>query len=99
MSRAKSILQKNKECWICGPSGNQDLHLHHIFFGSAIRKISDENGFTVWLCPKHHNMSNYSVHCNDDLNKMLKKECQREYERGNTREEFIKLIGKSYLED
>jgi len=44
-------------------------------------------------------MSDYSVHCNDDLNKMLKKECQREYERGNTREEFIKLIGKSYLED
>lgn len=66
-------------------------------FGSANRQISIENGFCVGLCHKEHNMSNDSVHRNRNMNLELKRVYQKEYEKNHTREEFIKLIGKSYL--
>lgn len=90
----KSIIQKERECFFCKTTNN--LHLHHIFFGPN-RNISDKNGLTVYLCAYHHNISNESVHMNRELDLNLKKYAQLRYEKKHTREEFIKLIGKSYL--
>lgn len=94
----KSILQKNKECYICKSLYVED---HHIYFGPN-RKISEKYGFKVWLCNLHHTgsisgISKYAVHFNRAMNLRLKKECQTKYEEEHTRDEFIKLIGKSYL--
>lgn len=92
----KSILQGDKkECYITGRTDN--LHLHHIYFGTGLRKISDENGFVVWLTAEYHNMSNKGVHFNRELDLKLKRDCQRKYEETHTREEFRNLIGRSYL--
>ena len=88
-------MQENEECYFC--KKKNDLVVHHVFFGTANRKISEREGFKVWLCPYHHNMSSNSVHQNRKLDLVLKRKCQLEYERNHTREEFIKLIGKSYL--
>lgn len=94
----KSIIQRSKECIVCGTT--QNLHLHHIFFGVANRKISDRNGFTCYLCGYHHNLSNQGVHSNRELDLMLKRLCQEKYESmGYSREDFIRLIGKSYILD
>ena len=93
----KSIIQEKKECLVCHTTYN--LHLHHIFFGTANRKISDREGFTCYLCGHHHNLSNSGVHSNRELDLELKKVCQKKYEETHTREEFIKLIGKSYILD
>ena len=93
--KAKSIMQSEKECYITGRTDN--LHLHHIYFGNGLRKISDENGFTVWLVGEWHNMSNFGVHFNHDFDLHLKQSCQRKYEETHTREEFVKLVGKNYL--
>ena len=91
----KSILQENKECFVCKKT--QNLHLHHIFFGKN-RKISDKNGFVCYLCYEHHEgqtgVHNKNGNCLDDY---LKKTCQERFERLHSREEFRKLIGKSYL--
>ncbi|MEG1662526.1 MAG: hypothetical protein RR338_00915 [Clostridia bacterium] len=92
----KSILQKEKCCYACGRIDG--LHLHHIYGGAANRKISDKNGFTVYLCAYHHNMSNFGVHFDKRLDLILKKECQREYEKTHSRKEFMALIGKNYLD-
>lgn len=89
-----SLLQEEKECFICGKTTG--LHKHHIY-GGANRKKSEENGFWVWLAPEWHNMSGNGVHFDRMLDLMLKRLCQKEYEKGHTREEFMKLIGKSYL--
>ena len=43
-------------------------------------------------------MSNNSVHYNRDMDLELKRIYQKEYEKNHTREEFIRLIGKSYLD-
>lgn len=92
----KSILQSEKQCYFTGETG--PLHKHHIFFGSGLRKISEENGFWVWLTPRLHNMSNDGVHFNQERNLRLKKACQKKYEETHTREEFMALIGRNYLE-
>lgn len=91
----ESIIQKDKECFICGST--QNLHCHHIFHGTANRKVSEENGFKVWLCMEHHTGA-HGVHSDGFLNLGLKQYTQRYYEanKGN-RDAFIKLIGKSYL--
>jgi hypothetical protein len=92
---AKSILTDEKVCWFC--LSTRDIHLHHIYPGTANRKISDKHGFTVYLCAKHHNMSDNSVHFNREMDLNLKKACQLKFEQTHSREEFIKLIGRSYL--
>lgn len=90
---AKSIIQQEKKCFLCG---SPYVHEHHIF-GGANRKISEKNGFKVYLCPYHHNMSNNGVHFNKELDIQLKQLCQSYYELNHSREEFMKLIGKNYL--
>lgn len=95
----QSILQGDKkECYITGQRTN--LHCHHIFRG-ANRKISDENGFFVYLAPWLHTTSDQGVHGKNgkELDLMLKRHCQMAYEREHTREEFIALIGRNYLDD
>ena len=92
---AKSILQTEKEGYKTGRTYN--LHLHHIYFGRGLRRVSDKNGFTVWLAAEWHNMSDKGVHFNRDLDLMLKRECQRKYEETHSREEFMRLIGRNYL--
>ena len=95
---APSILQTEKKCYITGRTDN--LHLHHIYFGHGLRKISDREGFVVYLTGELHNQSNQGVHFNRQFDLHLKRCCQKVYEsQGHTREEFIKLIGRNYLED
>ena len=87
-------MQYEKKCYVTGDTNG--LHLHHIYGGSN-RKVSDKNGFTVWLRGDWHNLSDYGVHFNKELDLHLKQECQRKYEENHTREEFMRLIGKNYL--
>lgn len=91
----KSIMQDNKECYVCKKT--QNLHLHHIFFGKN-RQISDKNGFVCYLCYEHHE-GNQGVHSKNgtNLDNYLKRTCQEKFERLNSREEFRRLIGKSYI--
>lgn len=89
-----SIISTKKECYICG---NPNCEEHHIYFGTGNRKISDKNGFTVYLCPTHHRDSKHGVHFNKSLDLYLKILCQMEFEKTHTRQEFVKLIGKNYL--
>lgn len=93
----QSILQTEKECYITGST--QNLHKHHIFFGNPNRKISEENGFWVYLHGAWHNQTTYSVHGKNGhaIDLKLKQDCQRKFEETHTREEFMKLIGKNYL--
>lgn len=91
----KSIIQKNKQCFICGTSYN--LHDHHIFAGSN-RKNSEKTGLKVWLCYTHHNGSNYSPHFNREVELELKRIAQAKYEETHTREEFMSIFGKNYLD-
>ena len=90
----KSLLQNKKECYITKSTLN--LHKHHIYKG-CYRKKAEEYGCWVYLRADWHNMSNYGVHFNKELDDKLKKECQRAFEKKYDRETFIKLFGRNYL--
>ena len=92
----KSILQNKKKGFICSKQVN--IQDHHIYFGSAKRKISEKNGFKVWLCQEHH-QGTFGVHGakGHEIDLYLKKTCQLKYEETHTRDEFIDLIGRNYL--
>lgn len=89
-----SILTNLDKCFFCGRPAEC---IHEVFFGTANRRISIENGFCVGLCHKEHNLSNKSVHKDREMDLKLKRAYQKEYMKTHTKEEFIRLIGKSYL--
>lgn len=93
---SKSLISDRRECLLCGAT--EALHKHHIFFGTANRKLSEAQGCWCYLCAFHHNMSKFGVHENRNLDIQLKQLCQKKWElEYGGREEFIKTYGKSYL--
>lgn len=92
---SKSIISNERACLVCGTPYN--IHHHHIYYGTANRKLSEKYGCWCYLCVKHHNMSNEGVHFNKELDSELKKYCQRTFERTRTREEFMRIFGRNYL--
>lgn len=84
--RDKDLIKKGK-CEFCGKYFNR-LDPHEVYGGSN-RKRSIKYKFVALICRD----------CHDD-NKVLKElkiRYQKEYEKEHTREDFIKLIGKSYI--
>lgn len=91
----KSIIQKEKECYVCKTTFN--LQEHHIIYGTSNRKQSEKYGLKVWLCRGHHTGST-GVHFNKPLDLHLKKLAQEHFEAEyGTRERFREVFGKSYL--
>lgn len=75
------------------------LHKHHCFEGTANREKSEKWGLWVWLSPVWHNMYNFSVHFNKELEAGLKDYCQRQFELLYGHELWMSEFGKSYLLD
>lgn len=93
----RSILQSKKICYVCGTT--EGLHVHHVFYGTANRRLSDEDGLTVYLCYKHHNGSDYGVHFDKMLDLALKQEAETKWLEyyGKTKQDFIDRYGKNYI--
>lgn len=90
----KSILVDGLDwCYICGRPRQS---IHHVFFGTANRKISDKNGFIVPLCNDCHT-GPYGVHHNRELDLEIKRRCERKYLESHRLAEFMRLIGRNYL--
>ena len=90
-TRYSIITDDLKHCYICTKKGIKDIpkdDLHEVYGGSN-RKRSIKNGFVAPLCRKCHQ--------DNRILKFLQIFVQKEYEKTHTREEFIKLIGKSYI--
>ena len=87
------MLGKKSECYVCGLPY---VDRHHIF-GGRNRQMSESMDYVVYLCRRHHQeVHNFP---NIGLDLALKQTMQTSFEREvGTREQFIKLFGKSYLE-
>ncbi len=94
---AKSIMQDEKKCYICGC--HNWLEEHHIFNGNPNRKISEKHGLKVWLCHNCHNEPPHGVHHNRENALKLKAEAQEAamLYYGWSKDEFRKIFGKNYL--
>lgn len=101
---AKSIIQSNKECFMCRRILGAGVQLpdrfleeHHIF-NAANRKHSDKYGLTVWLCPAHHRTGKNAVHSDYQAMVFMKRIGQMAFEERYGHEEFMNVFGKNYLE-
>ena len=88
-----SIMQLRKECFVCHKT--YDLHKHHVY-GGGNRQESEDNVLWCDLCFDHHT-GEHGVHKLPRADDALKKLCQEAFEEEHSREDFINLIGKSYL--
>lgn len=95
---SKSLMQTEKECWVCGTT--YGLARHHIYPGIGRRTVSEREGCWCWLCGPHHNLSNEGVHFNPTLDFELKRECEKRWIKANnaTVYDFTHLFWKNYLE-
>ena len=91
----KIQLQDKKECWVTGQTTG--LHKHHIY-GGARRKLSEKYGLYVYLTPYWHNASNDGVHFDYEFDMKLKTLAQTEFEKVYSRDKFMELFGRNYLE-
>ena len=86
-----SILVEDMEsCYVCK---SPFVDIHEIY-GGRNRKASMLNGFCVPLCRQHHEVATNSY----GANVLLKIKCQKKFEETHTRDEFMSIIGKNYLE-
>ena len=91
----RTVLQDSKQCWVCGRT--DQLHDHHVIFGTSNRKQSEKYGLKVWLCYEHHT-GNQGVHFNRELDLELKKLAQTYFEgHYGSRDDFRTEFGKSWL--
>lgn len=96
------IHPKNGTCYLCAKLEDdirekKDLEEHHVFPGTYGRKVSEENGLKVYLCPEHHRTGPAAVHRDHAMLRIIQEDAQREYEKTHTRAEWMELIGRNYL--
>ena len=91
----RSIIDNEKQCLVCGSIGG--LHKHHIYYGTANRKLSEQYGRWCYLCGRHHNMSNLGVHFCKSLDTNLKQHAQKRFNEVYPELDFVKIFGKNYL--
>ena len=92
----KSIVEKNpEECYLCGKMGY--LEKHHIFHGTANRRIADKYGLTVHLCPECHRGTKGVHGENHEADEKLKQIGQMYFEERYGHDMFMKLFRKNYL--
>lgn len=92
-----SIIQKDKYCYVCGATHN--IMAHHIFYGTAKRQLSDKYGLIIYLCGKHHNLTNEGIHFNKELDNKVKAMAQfRAMDYYNwSIDEWMKIFRRNYL--
>lgn len=85
-------------CWYCGTYGA--ITEHHMVHGTSNRKHSERFGLVIDLCPDCHTGRNsHSAHNSPEWNRKYKEMAQKCFEdRGHSREEFIQVFGKNYLD-
>ncbi len=84
--RDKDIV-KEGICEVCGKYSKR-LDPHEVYGGSN-RKRSIKSKFVKLICPR--------CHSNEAIINQLRIDTQKEYMKTHTEEEFINLIGKSYI--
>ena len=93
----KSIIQSEKECYITKTTSN--LQEHHVFNGTANKKLSEKYGLKIWLHQDWHNDTSYSIHGDQSLDDKIKAEIQQKAMDyyGWSVEDFIRIFGKNYI--
>lgn len=94
----KSILQpkESRTCFLCSREGL--VEEHHIFYGTANRKLSERYGLKVKLCPECHRAAKIGIHGgNRSADLKLKRTGQMAFEERYKDLCFREIFGINYL--
>jgi len=80
-------------CYVCNKE--TDTAIHEIFYGTANRKNSKKYGTWVYVCPSCHDNIHDNPNRGTDIH--LKRNAQWCFEQYNTRQEFIRIFGRTWL--
>lgn len=104
--KKQSIIQRKADwnrCYLCmllkDDYVEKHCETHHAFDGVARRKKSEAEGLTVRLCIPHHREGPEAVHRNRQMMLIIQRAAQRAYEKDHTRQQWMELMRKNYLED
>lgn len=93
----ESIVRSKKECFFC--MRERGLERHHCLHGTANRRLAEEDGLWVWLCPECHR-GTYGIHGKNGAGRdlTLKQAAQVAYMmQGHTEDDFRNRYGSSYI--
>jgi len=65
--------------------------------GNPNRKNSEKYGLKIWLCLEHHR-GQTGVHNDQALCDFVHQVAQQAFEKEHSREEFMTIFGRNYLE-
>ena len=90
-------LGDSTRCAVCGKE--HGLHKHHVFYGTANRQLSEEDGMVVYLCPDCHEHGARAVHRNHETDVALKQAAERVWmaDREADEDAFRARYGRSWL--
>lgn len=95
----KSIVQldalDNKQCYLCNKQNI--LEKHHIMPGIANRRLSEQYGLWVWLCPDCHR-GDKGAQYDIARSRSLKQEAQRAFEKIYGHHFWMETFRKNYLD-
>lgn len=95
---AKSILQIDKECYLCRKRYNlrttRGLEEHHILFGRGRRELSEQYGLKVWLCHNHHSEPHLGVHFDPAARRELEQAAQFAFDELHGPGSFAEVFGE-----
>ena len=94
----KSIIKGDDEyCFLCKQLGllNPGTEVHHMIYGTAKRKLADQDGLTVHLCHYHHFMLHRHGLHKEELQQLAEKTWLEHYNKSI--EDFIQRYGRNYL--
>ena len=83
-------------CEICGkPNAEQ----HHLVFGTANRKLSDEDCLCMDVCREHHEVFHKYSTISRIIGQLMyeRNKCAEGYSIEAARESFVMRYGKNYL--
>lgn len=96
MKEIRSIITDDLDhCYICGTM--QYLEYHHVFSGTANRKMADKYNCIVRLCKGCHTEYPHAVHRDAEQALKLKQDGQRAFEEKYGHEAFMQVFGRNYL--
>ncbi len=95
MSKKLSYIGNSDECFIC--KSDYMLETHHLMNG-AYKKSAEKYGLLIKVCPNCHTLAPTAIHRDSSLLKKLKRIGQEHFEQTHTREEFMKIFGRNYLD-
>lgn len=104
-SHPRSILhEKNGTCYLCILMHDdyrvKTVQEHHVFFGTANRRLSEQYGLKVYLCAaEHHEHGKEAVHENAENRRILEEIAQRAFEEAYPELNFRKIFGENYIKE